>query len=287
MRDVLSFDGQNVVFGNDDTDALEFWDMPTGLQQLLDSKRGKAPQFPEVYRIECIKKISAIHPEFFDKPFVSFHLRKKGVNRGFTDYCRNPDTQETYIKAITYLTQNGFHVVGCGETDHHLFSHISGYYSLTDCGLNYDIQALFCLMKCCLLVGQQSSPLLLTSSIGTPTLITDAFPLCMGTFNKEHILLFKRIFTDKKEILPIRTVIEQHEDLFFGYGYKRLGYTFCSNTEDEILSAVQEALDYHVNHTKTLTPSDRSHIEKFINSYPKTSPIYYQKNRPVLFQIKV
>ena len=61
-----------------------------------------------------------------------------------------------------------------------------------------DLLNLYMLTQCSLLISQQSGAHILSNSVGVPVIICDAYPLYLGTFNSDDIVLFKKITFNEK-----------------------------------------------------------------------------------------
>ncbi|QWR77070.1 TIGR04372 family glycosyltransferase [Candidatus Magnetomonas plexicatena] len=191
------------------------------------------------------------------------------------------------MPAVKYLTENGYHVVGTGETDHRVFSGIKGYYSFENLKISYDMINLFSLMSCFLFIGQNSGPFFLSTSCTIPCLLTDTAPHCEGPVEADDIILYKTLCLNGKP-LSLVEIYRKHEDLAFWRYQGNDGLTLESNTETEILEAVKETIA-RINGTLVMSEEDELLCEKFRELPSKEMPLSYTGNRTslhILRQIK-
>lgn len=261
----------------------------TGYIRFLKDNIGKTPRLPDTLIAKCHQEIIRIHPEFFDKPFVTLLLRVKYPEGGFglfstTVRCAGP--QENYTEAVKFLTQNGYNVVGTGETNHAHFEHIPGYYSFKRVHIDPKLLNLFLLMNCKLFIGQHSGAFILPDSCGILCLLCDSLHYRIGTCRQEDILIFKHLrdrSTGKR--LSYADVFKHHPDLAYGYHFKEKNIAIEPNSSEEILEAVKEC--YAIIHGQLeLSDEDKRLCDAFRRLPSKDMVISYPGNRTSLHMLR-
>lgn len=281
MYKTISLAHGKTLVGNEERDQKFSADDWTGYLHLLHNHIGRPPQLPAKLLERCETEIKRKFSKFFDRPFATLLLRQKGDGDRFDNFARCSGPQRNYRPAIERLVGEGYHVVGAGETDHAVFSDISGYLNLSELDLPPKLINLYLLSQCAIFIGQQSGPSVLPNSLGIPSLICDALPHRIGTFFQGDIILFKQLKLSSGTLLSLSDIYRDHQDLALGYGFARKGVEILPNTSDEILDGIQEVIAIQ---KKRLQISDRDQelIQKFFRLVPSTMTLHYQKNRPPL-----
>ena len=234
----------------------------------------------------CRKAISARHPEFFDRPFITILLREKGKGGTLDDSFRCSGPQENYLPAVREMVAAGYNVLGTGETVHGKFKDEPGYYSLRDVDVPGPVLNLFALMRCSLFVGQQSGPHILPNSCAIPCLICDAMPYRIGTFIAEDIILFKELRRKSDgKLLSYVDVFRDHPDLAYGYNFAAKGIEIEPNTPEDILAATREALAL-LRGENPVGPEEADLIERFRLLPEERMTLRYHRTRPPLFMLR-
>ena len=278
----LSQSSEALKVGSEKRTALQ--DTPvdhTGLRFLYEHNIGEGPSLPPDEKQAVEEELRRCYPAFFDKPFVCLHLRGKG-GEGFSSSVRNPGDHSTYVDAVTYLVNEGFHVLGAGECDHDVFKGIEGYFPLPKVKYQEALN-LYSLLCPVLYVGQQSGPLLIPGSVNIPSVITENFPYRVGTLRSRDIILFKPIVIDGKYVSP-RVIFEKYPELAYGGGFSSVNATVGVNESDDITSVVKEGVERLIN-GKDYTDTEARQIEKFKALYRPDMPIYTYQNPPALCQV--
>jgi putative glycosyltransferase (TIGR04372 family) len=281
MYKMLSLANEGILSGSEKMNKLEKYNEWTGYHRLLSNKIGMNPSLPIALFKQCNKQIEKRYPDFFSRPFVTLLLRKRRSNN-FYDKARCSGPQENYIPAVRWLTENGYHVVGTGETEHEYFSGIPGYYSMESVNLSYDQMNLFVLMHSSLYIGQHSGAYLLPNSCGIPVLLTDSFPYWRGTCCCNDIVLCKHLYMmesgEKTEVSPVE-IYRDHTDLAYGLNYIDKGVKIEPNSPEELLEATKESI-LRVEGKLLYTDEDIKLKEKFRSLFPSDMLIAWEKNCP-------
>ncbi|MEK7137171.1 MAG: TIGR04372 family glycosyltransferase [Patescibacteria group bacterium] len=282
----VSLAGNSLRVGLEESGTLVVDDDHTGYARLIDSGIGHPPRLPEQMLARCRDAIGARAPRFFDKPFVTLHMREKGVGKVFATRSRNAGPHENYRDAVSWLTQNGYHVVGTGETRHEFFRDIDGYWSLEDIDLPPELLNIFLLTECALFIGQMSGGYQLPSSHGILCLITDAIFHRLATFRRENILLFKHLRRRSTgEVISLVDIYRNHRDLAFGYHFREKDIEIIPNTPEEILEAVRECIAI-VENRLALSAEDRELIEHFRALPFEGMHLKFLENRTTLHELR-
>ncbi len=282
----LSVANGNIFVGREEEGVLERYVDWTGYLRLLRDGIGKKPQLPDALIADCRRAILQVHPDFFDRPFVTMLLREKGRSGAFDNAMRCVGRQEHYIAATAYLTTHGYRVVGTGETNHTHFTSISGYYTMQGVQLPEKLLNLFLLMHCTFFIGQQAGPYTLLNSCGIPCCITDALPHRLGTFAEEDIILFKRLrIRGHDHPLSLVDIFTAHQDLAYGYHFKKKNILIEPNSSEEILEAVKEMVS-RLASTPVLSSEDTVLCKKFLELPAEGMPLRYQRNRTSLHVLR-
>jgi putative glycosyltransferase (TIGR04372 family) len=252
----------------------------TGLYYLYQQNIGQDPSLRPDDKAAVETVLSATYPTFFDKPFVCLHLRGK-VGEGLSSSVRNPGDHGTYKEAVQYLVDQGFHVLGAGETDHDVFSDIQGYFPLPKANCQEALN-LYSLMYPALFVGQQSGPLLIPSARNIPSVITENFPYRVGTLRSRDIVLFKPIYIDGKCVRP-KAVFNECPEVAYGGGFAQYNATVGVNEQADITSAVTQAVE-HILRGKAYSEDQQKKIDHFRSAYRNDMLIYTYNNVPALCQ---
>lgn len=283
----VSLANDTSLIGNEETGAIEKTTDWTGYIRLLRDNIGHPPRLPDNLFAECQAAIIKKHPEFFDKPFVTLLLRRKGEGSKFLSTAiRCAGSHENYAPAVKFLTQNGYNVVGTGETKHKHFKHIPGYYSFEDAHVPEKLLNLFSLTQCKFFIGQHSGPFTLPNSCGILCLICDSMHYRIGTFHQRDIILFKHL-RDRQtgKHLSYVDVFKDNQDLAFGCHFKEKHIDVEPNSPEEILEAVKESCAI-LGERREFTSEDERLCEAFQSLLPKTMAISYAGNRPPLFMLR-
>ena len=209
-------------------------------QHLIYNHIGKKPGFSDELQKHCEEKIAKKYPSFFDKPFVSLVIRRKGyAGDGANGKFRMGGPHENYIDAVKYLTANGYNVVGTGDTLHKPFSNIVGYFNFEETDLDKDCANIFCLLNCHFLIGQFSGPFPLVNSAGGHVLITDGMALANAPLGPKDLTLYKNVYIDKK-YTNIAQICKTNPALLFPNILKHKNIEIKFNTPEQILKAVKE-----------------------------------------------
>lgn len=275
-------------FDGDETSGklIKYFDW-SGYKRLLDEHIGKRPRIKESLFEQCRSAISKEYPDFFHKSFVTIVLRTKSMAGGsFSDRNREAGPPQNYIKAIQYLTRNGYHVAGTAYTPHRIFKDISGYFTLEKTDLPKELLNIFLLTNCSLYIGQHSGSYILPNSCGIPIVLCDAFPYKAGTFSQSDIVIFKHLREkSSNRRLSYVDVFLKHQDLAFGYHFTQKQITIEENSSEEILEAVKESI-MRIEGKLQLHEEDKVLREKFRSIYPKSMIIGYELNCPPLFILR-
>ena len=251
----------------------------SGYGSLLENKIGLNPRLPIADIKYCIDKIKGVFPNFFNKPFVTLLLRSKGMgSNDITTKYRNTN-QENYIKSIEYITSIGFNVVATGDTNSFLFKDIEGFYDFSNLDIQNNLLNVFLITECHRYIGQQSGPYLLANSSGKNCLLIDSWPYRLCSFLKGDLNLYKNISIDGKEIVSIKNLFLNHQDLCLGYGYKRKNAKVIDNSEDEIL---QSCIEFFSNNKF----EEESKLNELMDIVPEYMPFKYAPSRPPSFILK-
>lgn len=235
--------GEKDIAGHEENNRLYEIRNTRGLYNLIRNRWGKIPQLPEAEQNQCRSAITEKYPDFFDKPFVTMLLRKKGEGSAkLSDQQRNPADMREYIPATKYWAKSGFHIAGTGETDNDIFRNIEGYYDLSDINLDQKLLNIFLITECNIFFGQQSGPYYLPNSRAIQCVLTNSMPYRMGSLGQQDLNLYKKIQIDHQDI-SVAALYKNHIDLVRGYHFKDKNVTIIDNTADEILETVKEAVD--------------------------------------------
>ena len=222
------------------------WDN-TGYAYLLEHDIGPRPSLPPELIERSRSYIAANHPDFFSRPFITLLLRAKGQDDpAMSARFRSAGPAENYRAAVIHAVARGYHVVGTGETAPAVFADIPGFFDLGDIPGAPGLMNLFLLSNCALFWGQQSGPYVLPNACGIPCLITDSLPHRHGTFGPgaKDIILHKPLTLAGQETpLDLVAIYTRHADLAHGYGFARKGVTIGCNNSQDLLRAMEEALD--------------------------------------------
>lgn len=282
----LSLGGDNLLMCNE-KDQIEKATDWTGYIRLLRENVGNTPHLPSGLVEKCKNAITIKHPKFFDKPFVTLLLREKGhESKYFSNAVRCAGPHENYIPAVKFFTQNGYNVVGAGETKHEYFKNIAGYYSFEEIGVPKKLLNIFLLMNCNLFIGQHSGPFTLPDSCGIMCLICDSMHYRIGTFHSRDIILFKHLRNRATgNRLSYVDVFKNHQDLAYGCHFKEKKIDIEPNSAEEILEAAKECCDIIHGQFK-LSEEDKRLCDRFIHIYPKGMAIAYAENRTSMHMLR-
>jgi putative glycosyltransferase (TIGR04372 family) len=264
--------GKKLFYGGDNGVKKEEYNHTLGRKRLIYHKIGVQPVFPLSRKNDIIKIINNEFPTFFLKPFILILLRNKEEKSIYWNSReRNPKNQSSYKKSIKYIIDNGYHVVGSGETDNSLFSDIKGYFNFSKLDIDNQLINLFLLSECSFFIGQNSGPIRYLNSISKPSLITNMLPHWSGTDNPNDLILHK-VFIDKNcKDISLFNLIINYTDLFYGVDVNN--YEVRDNTEDEIYLAVKELLNGISNPYYYLA------LERYHKLIPSDTLAFYTKNR--------
>src|SRR3989339_1611963 len=276
----VSIASDNLLLGDENVGKLKKCIDLTGYYRLLKENIGKKAKLPRLLDEQCKKIIVEKYSDIFNKPFVVLLLREKGRNsKGFEHYVRCSGPQENYILAVKHLVENGFNVVGSGETNNSIFNSLNGYYSFKDIEIDDKLLNIFLLMNCKLFIGQHSGPYILSSSCNIHVLLCDVMPHWEGTFNSKDIILFKNLVekeTGKR--LSLVDIYLRNQDIAYGYNFNKKKIAVEPNSAEEILEAVKETLNI-MNNIDYLTTADKILIEKFRKLPLPNMRLFYDGNR--------
>ncbi len=282
VYNTLSLAHNSLRFGNEESDKIELSHDHTGYCRLVESGIGQAPVLPKLLLTRCQDAIRSHSSNFFDKPFVTLLLREKGVGKGMITKFRSAGPHQNYRNAVSWLTQNGYHVVGTGETRHEVFRDIPGYFSLENIDLPLSLLNVYLLSECRLFIGQMSGGYMLPSSRNILCLITDALSHRLATFRRDNILLFKHLRQrDTGKFLSLVDIYRDHRDLALGYHFKKKNIDIVPNTPEEILSAVQECIAI-IEGKFTPTEEEKELIELFHQFPFEGMHLKFLRNRTTL-----
>ncbi|MBI4994115.1 TIGR04372 family glycosyltransferase [Candidatus Peregrinibacteria bacterium] len=258
----------------------------TGYIRLLREKIGRNPCLPNNLINICKTKISQKYRDFSSKPFVVLLLRSKGISGDLNSSFRSSGCQLNYIAAVKYLTANGYHVVGTGETQHSHFKNINGYFQSDNVDLDKKLLNVFLLTNCSLFIGQMSGSYILPSSCGILCLLCDVMSYRLGAFGDQNIVLYKHLRDGTTEkILSIVDIFRNHQDLAFGYNFKKKNVLIEPNTSDEILEAIKECVEI-LEGKFHMSDEDKLLCEKFKQLPSPEMHLYYQQNRMPMFVLR-
>ena len=283
--DTLSLAEAELKVGNEEKNQLLKTSDITGYIRLLNNKIGKEPMLPNQMSKLCEKIIVDKYESFFDKPFVTLSLRNKGIGGEYSDYARNCGPQENYINLIKKAVEYGYNVVGISENEHELFKEIEGYRYFECNDKEYKILNLYFLTKCDIFIGQQSGTHVLPNTCGIICLITDAFPLRIGTFASRDLILHKKYYKrDLRKYLNFKELFENYEEIVYGYTLQKNKIELIPNSSEEICMAFEEIMDIKNNRIKK--SGDDIACEKKYKSILKNSmTIKYQNNNMTKIQM--
>lgn len=257
----------------------------SGYLRLIRDNIGPSPRLPLELREQCRSAILAELPGFFDKPFMTMLLRRKGAHSTFDDETRSAGPHQNYTAAVKYAVEHGYTVVGTGETEHKWFEEISGYVNLNNVKMPAPLLNLFLLTECAMFVGQQSGTYVLPNSNGIRCLICDAFPYRLGTFSSQDIVLFKRLrFRDTGRLLSLREIYVKHPQLAYGCGFSNLGVEVLPNRSQEILASMQESIE-RMN-GRASTEEDQVLMAQFQKSLPVDVLLRYTASQVPTFMLR-
>jgi putative glycosyltransferase (TIGR04372 family) len=277
----LAVTTETLLAGRPDVDRAEAVIDYTGYVRLLRDGVGQNAALPPDLAEACRLAIDDRFPDFFDRPFVALVLRRKGQGLELHTALRDAGPPASYVPAVRWLVENGFHVVPWG-TETEAFRGLPGVYPLADLETEREALNLFAFTRCAFFVGQQSGAPVLANAAGVPCLIVDAFPYSVGTFRRGDVMLFKQ-FVDEETDRPLSVVevFRDHADLAFGYNLAARGVRVEPNSPEQILDAVQEAAAVFGG---LLEPSedDERLIEAFRMLPAPSMHMAYHQNRPPL-----
>ena len=275
--------GHRIEAGDPDSNELvEALDY-TGYVRLLRDGVGRDATLPAELRDQARAAIAAAYPEFFSRPFVTLTFRRKGGGLELHTAIRDAGPAENYVPAVRWLTENGFHVVPWGD-DSGAFDGIAGVYSLERADLPRDVLNLFVFAEAALFIGQQSGAPVLANACGVPGVLTDALPHRYGTFQRDDLVLFKRLRKGGRT-LSLVEIYRDHPDLAQGYNFEAKGIEIVDNTPEEILETVKEAAALARGELE-LSEEDERLAELFRGLPAASMPIAYHGNRPPLFELR-
>jgi putative glycosyltransferase (TIGR04372 family) len=277
----LSIARAPIHVGREGADILEPSDDWTGWIRLLRDGVGERPQLPSALEARARESIRDYAPDFFDKPFVVLLLRGKGGDERFDSAFREAGPHAGYLPGVQVLIDRGYHVVAQGETDRAAFGHLRGFHNLDGCACPPALLNLFLLTRCVLFVGQQSGPLVLANACGSPSLICDALPHRLGTFQQRDLILFKTLRDRDGSPLSLEKIYGARRELAFGCGFAAGGIGIVPNTPEQIAEAMREAVDL-LEGKFTLSGEDAALIEHYRELLDPRMTIAYQHTRPPL-----
>jgi putative glycosyltransferase (TIGR04372 family) len=251
----------------------------SGYGSLIENNIGLKPRLPKNDLQLCINVIINEYPLFFSKPFVTLLLRSKGINANDISNSFRDTNQDNYLKSIEYITSIGYNIVATGDTDSSIFNHIDGFYDFTSLNISKNLLNVFLITECQSFIGQQSGPYLLANSSGKNCLLIDSWPYRLCSFLKGDINLYKNISIDGKEIISMKNLFLNHQDLCLGYGYKRKNAKVIDNSEDEIL---QSCIEFFSKNKF----EEESKLKELIAIVPEYMPFKYAPSRPPSFILR-
>ncbi|MDQ3823798.1 MAG: TIGR04372 family glycosyltransferase [Actinomycetota bacterium] len=265
---------------NELVEALDY----TGYVRLLHDGVGRDASLPADLRERTRAAIAAAYPDFFTRPFVTLTFRRKGKGLEAHTAIRDAGPAESYVPAVRWLTENGFHVVLWGD-DAPALTAIDGVHTLERAQVPRDELNLFVFAEAALFVGQQSGAPVLANACGVPCVLVDALPHRYGTFRRDDLVLFKRLRERDGRVLSLAEIYRDHPDLAQGYNYESKGVEIVENTPDEILEAVKEAAALARGELELSEEDER--LAAAFRALPTPSmPIAYHANRPPLFELR-
>jgi hypothetical protein len=170
----LSLAEDRLLAGRPDTQRLESVIDYTGYTRLLEHGIGRDARLPADVLADCEARIARTHPDFSSRPFVTIVLRRKGAGLELHTANRDAGPPENYLRAVRWLTENGFSVVLGGDTDPTAFRDLNNVYKEADLSLEPQLANVFALTRCALFVGQQSGASVLANASGVLCLLVDA-----------------------------------------------------------------------------------------------------------------
>ena len=271
--------GKKICIGTDQADKKCEYSSTIGRFQLLRAESGPRPNIPPGLKQNVEELIRKKYPKFFDKPFITILLRKKEVDSTvWVSRERTPKNQKNYRKAVKFISDMGYNIVGTGETDPEFFNDINGYFDLNNIGIEYGLINLYLMSECTHFIGQQSGPITYINSVGIPSLLTDFLPHWSGTANCQDMILHKVFLDDAgKNEISLQDMLLNYRDLFYAVGVNR--HIVRDNTEDEILLAVKEFLSADTD------PAYTNKLANYHRNIPSDTVAHYSKNRVPSFML--
>lgn len=235
--------------------------------RMLKRDKHTTLRLPEETRTKCLKIIEEKYGALNEGCFVTLALRSKGIGGDdYTDANRSSGEQRNYIKAIKYLSDRGFKILGVSETDINTFSAVEGFMSFEQTTLDVEAFNLFALLECDYFIGQHSGPLLLPASVGRRVLITDGYPLWQCLPRDDCIFLHKRfVDADKQVDITWQQLYNEHRKVFYGKCSEQI--ELRENTSEEILNAVKQLIGEH-------EPLNEEELKSFWSNFPEDTFAY-------------
>ena len=257
----------------------------TGYVYLLEHGIGPRPSLPPDLMARCRSFIAARYPDFFSRPFITVLLRAKGQDAPeLSARCRSSGPMENYRPAVAHAIARGYHVVGTGETVNSVFADMPGFFDLGEMRDAPGLVNVFLLSHCSLFLGQQSGPVVVPNSCGIPCLITDALPHRHGAYGQTDIVLYKPVTLEgEKNPLNLVDIYTHHKDLAYGYGFERKRATIGCNSAQELLQAIEEALDRLVGPPPFDVLKLASQWRELIEP---SMPVHFHPSRPPEFVLR-
>lgn len=207
----------------------------TGLVETVRRSETLAFQIPQRMAEVAELSISEVHGKPVDFSRIVVLILRKSRTEEYYDALRSCD-QSNYLKAVRWLTEAGWFVMGLGETDGSLFEGIDNFIDGTRCK-NPELVNLYGLSVCKFFVGLHSGAYLVPSFFKRKVILCDSFPFYIGALNEEDIILPKGVLFEGRK-LALDELISRHSDAFFGKGFDS-EYRLLDNTQYEILAAVK------------------------------------------------
>jgi putative glycosyltransferase (TIGR04372 family) len=279
----VSLAGRRMAVPNASGTALESGLDWTGYVRLLRDAIGRQASLPAGHVERCASAIEARYPLFFERPFVTLLLRTKEPGGPLHTDFRNSGPPEGYRPAVQWLCDNGFNVVGTGETPHSVFADIDGFYNFRDVDVSAELLSVLLLSRAALFIGQQSGGHVLPNAAGVPCLIVDAMPHRLGTFSELDLIEFKPLIDRSGLELSLDEVFAGK--LAYGLGFEEEGVEIGNCSPETILSATQEAVASILGGVADTDEHERL-LAHFRSLVRPDMPLCYSRTRPTLRSLR-
>lgn len=192
------------------------------------------------------------------------------------DQNRDAGPVSNYEKAIRYLSDKQHIVLLFGNRDFSALTSFPGVIDSRTLEISMDLLNIYSLTQSYFVVMQHSGPLHLANTAGIPLVITDFLPLWQGSCGKKDIFVPKNfIHIDSGERIPLKSILKQHSEIFFG-GYNRYpGIAVEPSSSDDIFDAVKEMSEL----LEGINFIDNDMLKAYQQYIPQKSLHAYRNNR--------